>query len=85
MRESVRKVQKKKRNEKDKKTVEKWQPKGGKSLMVAGDLGPWSPATMGARSLVTMEIRVVGFLLKAHFSGSFLHFEMIGPRGFPKI
>ena len=70
-----------KRSEKPRETTKKRRPEGDRKM----DQSPRSPATMGAWSPATLEIRVAGFPLKRPFFRFFSRFAMIGPCDFLKI
>ena len=77
VKEKYRRKQKRKSPRNDQETAIGRRPKNGPKSKVAGDLGPWSPATL--------EIRVAGFLPKAPFFRSFSRFAMFGSCDFLKI
>ena len=85
MRRNFKKNTEENRGEKARETAENRRPENGPKSKVTGDLGPWSPVTMGAWSPATLEIRVAGFPPKAPFFRSFSSFAMFGLCDFLKI
>ena len=80
-----RNVKEKYRRKQKRKSPKKRPRNGDRKATGKMDQSPRSPATMGAWSQATLEIRVTGFQPKVSFFRSFSRFAMIGPSDFLKI